>query len=155
MTVTVREAGERDVEGIRGVGLLTWPPTYLPLADADYVVDGLAQWWSAAAVHGSVASGQTLVAVDGERIIGVAVVGAGLGGRWLWKLYVMPEHQGRGVGSELMTAVLASWGGESLHLSHIEGNESARRFYERWGFVANGEVSVSSGRDHPVMVRHG
>ena len=47
VNVLVRRAVEDDLDGILSVGHRTWPPTYEPIAGADYVAMGLAKWWSA------------------------------------------------------------------------------------------------------------
>jgi ribosomal protein S18 acetylase RimI-like enzyme len=56
-------------------------------------------------------------------------------------MYVAPEAGGRGVGRALMDALLAharSEGLASLVLTVTEGNEAARRLYERMGFRSFG-----------------
>ena len=56
-------------------------------------------------------------------------------------LYVDPDHWSGGVGSALLEAAvghLRAHGGTPVHLWVIAANERARRFYERFGFVADG-----------------
>lgn len=56
-------------------------------------------------------------------------------------MYVAPEAAGRGVGRQLLEALLAQARGErleSLVLTVTEGNDSARRLYERCGFRSFG-----------------
>ena len=50
-------------------GRRTWPATY-EFADADYVADGQATWWSAAAIPRSVETTTVLVADSGMAIVG-------------------------------------------------------------------------------------
>jgi GNAT superfamily N-acetyltransferase len=52
---------------------------------------------------------------------------------WLNQLYVHPDHQGQGIGAALLAEVMA--GVDSLQLWTFQNNASARRFYERRGFV--------------------
>lgn len=49
-------------------------------------------------------------------------------------LYVLPAHQGRGLGSVLLA--LAQEGCRELDLWTFQRNEAARHFYEHRGFVA-------------------
>ena len=135
--VTVRPADEGDLDAVVAVGHRTWPPTYEPLAGADYVAMGLAKWWSAEATRPLIDAGRVTVAeVDGE-VVGVAAAGPLDGRLVLWKLYVVPERQGAGIGAALLDAVLEGARGRyaMLRLAYLDGNESARRFYSRHGFV--------------------
>ena len=49
------------------------------------------------------------------------------------QLFVEPAHQGRGIGTRLLTTALARMP-PSVMLNVFEGNGPARRFYERRGF---------------------
>jgi ribosomal protein S18 acetylase RimI-like enzyme len=53
---------------------------------------------------------------------------------WIDQLYVAPEHTGRGFGSKLVR--FAQGRRTLLQLWTFQSNTSARRFYERHGFVA-------------------
>jgi GNAT superfamily N-acetyltransferase len=58
----------------------------------------------------------------------------------LYAIYLRPEHVGRGVGRTLAETVVArceARGFPWLRLWVLEGNETARRFYERVGFAAD------------------
>ena len=52
---------------------------------------------------------------------------------WIDQLYVLPEVQGRGVGSELLD--IAKRASERLQLWTFQRNARARRFYEARGFA--------------------
>lgn len=57
---------------------------------------------------------------------------------YLDELVVMPEHRGRGLGSRLMDwadGVFRKRDVRQVELRVVVGNESARRFYERRGFL--------------------
>lgn len=56
---------------------------------------------------------------------------------------LLPEYRGQGVGSALVADVIAR--AEALGLPvvlHVEGFNPARRLYERFGFVDDGEVGA-------------
>jgi putative acetyltransferase len=53
---------------------------------------------------------------------------------WIEQLYVLPEHQGRGIGRALLG--VAQSGAEALELWTFQRNAEARAFYERHGFAA-------------------
>jgi GNAT superfamily N-acetyltransferase len=55
----------------------------------------------------------------------------------VWTLYVAPSHWGRGYGSALLRNAedaLAAGGRRDLALWVLDGNDRARRFYERAGW---------------------
>lgn len=81
-----------------------------------------------------------LVAEVSERVVGVASLAPDDGvptGMLLERLYVDPASWGSGAGSALHLRVLelARYGGASaINLWVLEGNDRARRMYERWGW---------------------
>ena len=88
--------------------------------------------------------------VDGE-IVGSVSVGHG----FLRTLYVLPSHQGTGVGSELHDHALdrlLALGAHEAKLWTLEENDSARRFYERRGWKLNGETRVVEFPPNPIDV---
>jgi ribosomal protein S18 acetylase RimI-like enzyme len=57
-------------------------------------------------------------------------------------MWVAPEFRGRGVGGALVEWVIATARAQRrarIRLWHAEGNDAARRLYERFGFVETGE----------------
>jgi GNAT superfamily N-acetyltransferase len=78
----------------------------------------------------------SLVAYEGERVAGAAVLSIRGGAGWCGGFGVVPELRGRGVGRELMTALLASAraaGVRRLTLEVSEHNPVARALYEGAG----------------------
>jgi len=124
VNVLVRRAVEDDLDGILSVGHRTWPPTYEPIAGADYVAMGLAKWWSAESTLPAIRAGRMTVAeLDGD-VVGVASAGPHEGHLVLWKLYVVPEHQRGGIGARLLEAVVEGARGihPEIRLAYIEGH---------------------------------
>jgi ribosomal protein S18 acetylase RimI-like enzyme len=135
--IAVRRATLADVDAVREVGLKTWPVAYAELASPEFVTDGLAQWWSQEAVERGIVRGVTLVATDSAgEVVGMTGLGQEEGFWVMWKLYVLPEHQGRGVGKLLLDAAIAALpaGTIELLLDVVVGNEKAIGFYRRNGF---------------------
>ncbi|GAA1613457.1 hypothetical protein GCM10009789_79620 [Kribbella sancticallisti] len=99
---------------------------------------GLAAWWSPEAVERGISEGITLVALDGERVVGMAGLGREADFWVLWKLSVLPEYQGRGVGQALLDGAIAVLpdGSTQLLLDVLVTNEAAITFYRKHGFGA-------------------
>lgn len=87
--------------------------------------------------------------VRGEGLLGFAALADG----WLHHLYVLPAHQGRGIGSALLGA--AKMRADMLQLWTFQRNLPARRFYEARGFVAIRETDGARNeeREPDVLYR--
>ena len=132
----IRPATLDDVEAIRQIGLTTWPVAYGGLVSEEFIVDGLTQWWSPEAVKRGIRNGITLVAAEGEQLVGMVGLGRE-GDFWvMWKLYVLPDHQGKGVGKALLDAAIEALpqGTTELLLDVLVTNEKAIGFYRANGF---------------------
>ncbi|MDB5621011.1 GNAT family N-acetyltransferase [Tardiphaga sp.] len=68
-------------------------------------------------------------AFDGGAMTGIIA----FRGDWIDQLYVLPQLQGRGVGSELLEIAKRSF--DRLQLWTFQRNAPARRFYEARGFA--------------------
>jgi GNAT superfamily N-acetyltransferase len=93
------------------------------------------------------------VAIDPTgQTVGFAQVGdyeEGDGSGQVYAIYVDPEHWSTGAGRALMAAALdflTGGGPRPVRLWALDGNERARRFYERCGFVADGAVGSHNVR---------
>lgn len=153
--VVVRGAVGDDLSGVLSVGHRTWLATYEPIAGPEYVAMGLAKWWTSDVVTDSIRKGRTLVAVEGDEVVGVATFGHQDDAVVLWKLYVLPGHHGQGIGSRLLEAVVErALEGEHhrLTLSYLDGNEQAARFYARHGFTETHRETPGSGLPESVWM---
>jgi len=89
---------------------------------------------------------ESFVAEDGGTIVGYAFAKVEKGVLWLDRLHVAPSHQGTGLATNLMNAVIINYVGEpSVSLEVIKGNDRAVRFYEKAGFVVTEERSACGG----------
>lgn len=127
--MNIRAASADDVPALVELGAAVVPATY----DAALAEHTLVNWWSAAALSDSVDRLPHWVAEDDDRVVGVANLGEHDGRPVMWKLYVHPEAQGRGVGSALLDEVLSQVDGD-LWLEVSASNHSAAAFYRAHGF---------------------
>ncbi len=133
--VRVREADGNDLEAVVAVGRRTWPVTYEHLYDPDLVELFLAKWWTKDACIPAIRAGRTLVAEIDDEVVGMAAYGRDDGVQVVWKLYVLPEWQGHGIGGRLLQALLHRIGDEPTYLSFTNGSGSAAAFTRAYGFV--------------------
>jgi ribosomal protein S18 acetylase RimI-like enzyme len=136
----IRPAVMKDIEGVEAVGRSAWRDAYTGLFSEDYVQQALAQWWSADYLKGAIESAQhiVLVAEEHRQVIGVAESEIlDEKSAILWKLYVLKEHRGKGVGTALIEESMRylSSGIEVYYTEYYRQNERAAAFYASQGFV--------------------
>jgi GNAT superfamily N-acetyltransferase len=68
---------------------------------------------------------------------------------WLEHFLLLPPHQGRGIGTQALTAVLDHAGGRAVRLNVLQRSE-ARALYERFGFQLDHEDSMIAFMTRPA-----
>ncbi|WP_127501161.1 GNAT family N-acetyltransferase [Actinoplanes solisilvae] len=116
------------------MGHQTWPQTYA-FAGPAYIEHGLATWWSPEAVERSLHATTVLIAEDGTRPLGTGNIDLRGHVAIIWKLYVVPEAQGTGTGSALLTELVGQAPDLPVRLEYTDGNHRAARFYAAHGFA--------------------
>jgi ribosomal protein S18 acetylase RimI-like enzyme len=77
-------------------------------------------------------SSHLIVAKDGERVIGfITAISDGVLSAYIPLLEVLPEYQGRGIGSELVRLMFKEL--DHLYMIDLCCDESMRGFYEKLG----------------------
>lgn len=130
--IRVREADGNDLDAVVEIGRRTWPATNGELYDPDFVPLFLDKWWTKDACIPSIRAGRTMVAQAGDEVVGMASYGPLEGRQIVWKLYVLPDWQGRGVGGQLLGAVLERIGHQPTFMSFAAGNDWPRGSPGRW-----------------------
>ncbi|MFF1966298.1 GNAT family N-acetyltransferase [Streptomyces sp. NPDC058232] len=122
----VRRAVASDAAAVAEVWLRSFT-TALPSVRRAHTDDQVRSWFREVVVPGQ----ETWVATVEGSAVGMMV----LDGEDLDQLYLDPAWQGQGIGGRLMD-VAKQHRPAGLALWTFQVNESARRFYERHGFVA-------------------
>lgn len=151
--IRLRPASPRDAERLfeiqRAASVAAfahvYPPERFPYPDADV----------RALVCKRLASGPegVIVAEEDGRAVGFAATEPG----WLAQLYVLPEAQGRGIGSTLLEAAVAARqaaGDAELRLWTLEANDEGRRFYEARGWTLALQTRVVPYPPNPIDVSY-
>jgi ribosomal protein S18 acetylase RimI-like enzyme len=136
----IRRAVESDIEGIQVVGRSAWWDTYTGLFPKEVIEQNLERWWSGEYLKQAVESEDhiILVAEEGGEIIGVAETQIrDDNSAILWKLYVLKEHRGTGVGTSLIEESIKQLPSqvEAYYTEYHSGNRRAAAFYASRGFV--------------------
>ena len=166
MTITLRPATKADAATLASLGARTFTDTFGHLYEPDdldlFLKNHAEEHWAAELCDPEFAV--LLVEVSGEAV-GYAKVGPphlpfeprGAAVE-LRQFYLVKDWQGHGLADEMMRWVLAEAErreGDDLYLSVFVDNHRARKFYERWGFIAEGSYAFMVGNhaDEDIVMR--
>lgn len=159
--IRIRLATAQDCAAIRTVASEAWAATYASTIAPHNQHAFLQQAYSDGALAQQLQrpGGRLVVAEVGQRVVAYAAsLERTPEAAELQSLYVLPEHQGQGVGSALLRhemARLAERGIQVLLVSVLRENERARRFYEHHGFQAFSQDTAPVGDQQIVEVVYG
>jgi GNAT superfamily N-acetyltransferase len=133
----VRGAEHDDVTAICQFGNDHIRPHYAPLIGDDAADQQVRRWWNDQQIAEAVAEGRVVVAEVDKQIVGVGQRGQRGHDHVVYKLYVHPQHRGRGLGPRLLGALIRQLpdAADRLYIEHFAANERAGAFYEREGFT--------------------
>lgn len=154
--VLLRAARVEDADSLGRLRVLVWRAAYAGILPADYLA-GLDATASIAAFDERIrrAAVSTVVAeraglIRGYAVAGPARDGDSVGAYEIQAIYVHPDDQRQGIGSALLTAVIARAERPGrAYLWVAAGNASAIAFYRRHAFRADG----ASRRHRPSGAR--
>src|SRR5262245_35540483 len=161
---SVRPAVVDDAAAIAAVHVRTWQAAYAGVMPQSFL-DGLdlaarTAMWRRSIDNGAAPGGVYVSEVDGELagFIAVGMYRTHDGDRdpsfgAVYAIYVTPDRWSTGAGLALMREGvdhLSRHGLTEIRLWVVADNPRARRFYERFGFVADGETHVEDIGGRPV-----
>ena len=139
----VREMGVGDLGAVREVARITWAETYRGIIPEDDLTSFVERAYSEESLKHRMEAGVFLVAVVGGEVVGFADFDPDPGKPGeveLVAIYVLPEMQGRGIGTRLLGVGIGRFGSAGLlTLRGARDNLGGRRFYEARGFSSAGE----------------
>jgi GNAT superfamily N-acetyltransferase len=147
----VRDAEHDDVAAICRFGEALIRPHYAPLIGAEAADEQVCRWWNETHVVAAVAEGLVVVAEADGQLVGVGQRGRRGADHVVYKLYVHPQHRGRGLGPQLLDALTRQLpaNADRLYIEHFVANERAGAFYEHEGFAV--ERIESSPTEDPAL----
>ncbi|WP_448060790.1 N-acetyltransferase family protein [Cellulomonas hominis] len=143
----LRDAGPGDVAAICAFGAVHVRAHYAPLIGAEAADAQVRRWWSEAYVGHVVAERRVVVAEAQGQLVGVGQLGRAGAEHAVYKLYVHPDHRGRGLGVRLLDALAGRLpiDVDRLWVEHVAANGRAAAFYEREGFTVDRVEPSSTG----------
>ena len=167
MSVRIRAASRADAGPISRVHVDSWRTTYEGIVPAEYL-KGLSyrdreSRWNEILTTGLPASRIFVAATESGGVVGFAHGGPEREGNAtyrgeLYVIYLVQEHQNRGLGRQLVSTVAQSLlldGLSSILVWVLDDNRRACRFYESMGGERFGRKTVAVGGRDLVEVSYG
>ena len=167
MDVRIREAVQADAGAMARVHIEMWRTAYAGIVPDEHLA-GLSYErreavWVQILSRDEPAQCNFVAETGGGEIVGFAGGGPEREGDRVYRgelyaIYLLQEHQRRGIGRRLACAVargLLSSGFDSMLLWMLEDNRPARRFYESLGGVEVGRKAIEIGGADLVEVSYG
>ena len=154
--ITVERAKSEDVDSIKRVLSETWMDTYadhLPRSTIEYVTTN---WHDPNMLRSQIENPGDYFAVakDEGNVTGlVTVVSVGQNELYLTRLYVHPQHQRRGIGTDLLNAALAAYpDAKTIRLEVEQHNTKGLSFWRKQKFVEVGTRIEQIGTDRMAVI---
>jgi GNAT superfamily N-acetyltransferase len=157
--MAIRPATEEDIEGIRQVATASWETDYPDVLSRETIHEGVEHWYSEPVIRMELQSPRTELLVaetDAAGLVGF------VHGHWagdagiIMRLYVHPEHRGKGLGTQLFEAIssaLRDRGVEQLRAMALAANETATAFFENQGMAQVGsETTAIAGEQYEEAI---
>ena len=154
----IRTAMRADLDAVKRLLAETWHATYDPIIGADKVDEITAMWHSPEALGSrlSAPNSEFLVADTGSGITGMAFASQDGKVIDLQQLYVSPQYQGSGIGTNLIGELLSCFiNAQTMRVQVASANAGAVGFYTACGFASDGSDPVreeTTGMDHVTLM---
>lgn len=145
-TLTLRLATAADAQAVSALVRTTLALSNGP----DYpaaVIERLQAGFDVDMVRAQLAQRHVLVACAGEEVLGTAA----LEGDMVRTVFVVPEHQGHGIGKALMAAITAEARARDIAVLQVSASVTADPFYRGLGYEKVRDMMVDG--EHIVWMR--
>lgn len=140
--ISFRSIRESDIDEIRKVAQISWDFTYKDIFTEEYINGFIEKYYSKESLESlipKVTVREQLfdVALDDSRIVGFCSVGLTPEGPRLYRIYLLPEYMGKGIGKKLLDKgkeFIKSKGENRLFCLVHNKNKSGINFYLRNDF---------------------
>jgi GNAT superfamily N-acetyltransferase len=144
--VLVYPATAGDVPALRALGVRTWRATYADILSGAAVERGIEELFNAYSLGAAVRDGRMLAAARDGIIVGLLEFDRVDAARTMvWKLYVDPDAQRRGIGGLLLERLLQIAGTAEVGVEHDARNAPAAAFFGDFGFAVDEVADAAAG----------
>jgi ribosomal protein S18 acetylase RimI-like enzyme len=154
MDAFIRTASERDLPAVQKLLAICWHDTYDGIYGKERVSAITADWHSMPSLKARLARPYSeFIVAEGEGGIAAMAYASQSepGFATLHQLYILPEAQRRGLGSEMLGEIEAAFpDAKALRLEVEAANEKAVRFYARHGFETVSRTENCGGAESGI-----
>ncbi|MFB6291771.1 MAG: N-acetyltransferase family protein [Candidatus Nanohaloarchaea archaeon] len=136
--MNIRHATEYDVDGIRRVAAESWRETYFGILSKRAIKEVVSDWYDREGLRDDVEDPLFYVAEDEDEIVGFAHATIDGNEAELHRIYLDPDYQRRGIGSQLYRKIeegLERNEVDTVILKVLAENDAGIKFYESRGFT--------------------
>ena len=151
MAITLHTATPSDADDIASLLGASWGATYGSFLTPDELSTVAREWHHPDRLRRQMSNtrvGFLLARTDTGVLVGIATVKRSDDGATVsvLRLYVLPDYQGQGIGSQLLDRALAAFpNAQRIELQVAEGNPSGLSFWTKRGFRACGHDEARIG----------
>lgn len=138
--IMIQKARLMDAEAIKIIASLAWKEAYSELIPEDIQNKHIEEVYSIENIKDQIRNIEVIVALRDDYIVGFAAFEFQDDQTFLRSIYVLPQHQKQGVGSELLDSIerRSKRRGSLVVLELENGNRAGESFYKRLGFEEAG-----------------
>lgn len=143
--MNVRHAEAEDIGKIQKVAMESWQDTYSGLIPEETITEIIDSWYDREDLEQQVKDPIFYVAEEDGEIVGFVHASVKEEKAHLHRLYLRPECQGQGIGTELYERAeeeAADLGAEVIRLEVMSENEKGTGFYRSKGFGEEKEEAI-------------
>lgn len=133
-----------DAELVADLAERCWRPHYTPIIGEPQVDYMLANFQSTSAILEQIKDGRDYRLIEDEAPVGYLATDLS-DQLFLSKLYILSDHQGRGVGRWAIDQLAHAHPDLEIHLTVNKHNHDTIAFYEKLGFIKDGPVVADIG----------
>ena len=154
--ITIQRAKAEEVDAIKQVLSETWVATYADHLSRSTIDQVTRHWHDPKMLRAQIEKPGDYFAIakDDETIIGlITLIALNRDELYLPRLYVRPEYQGKGVGTRLLSAALASYPDATVIRLEVEQqNAKGHSFWRSQKFVDTGTNIEQVGNDSIAVI---
>ena len=154
MDISIRLLGKDELALVRQVADIVWPITFAPILSKEQIAYMMKMMYAEDVMDREYEQGiQFRCVFDGEKPVGYISLGAcdsAKDAMKLHKCYLLPEYQGKGIGSQMLKEakkIAGQMGYSRLRLNVNRNNTKAIKAYIRNGFqnIASVDNPIGNG----------
>jgi GNAT superfamily N-acetyltransferase len=152
--ISLRSVGPDEAKVIREIAFQTWPDTFKEILTSEQISYMLNWMYAIDLLKHQMQTSHSFCVAEYDKkpigFIGIELNHPAQGTAKIHKIYMLPSHQGKGIGKKLMhySFEFAKQHGMSVILLNVNRFNKAVNFYEQLGFFIDREEVIDIGNGY-------